>query len=383
MKVAMKSLVSLDEFRAAAREDHALKATVQRLATGDATEVEGKSRTLRFCFSDGSVDRAGDRIDPKGWELDAFNKNPVALWAHDSWSPPIGRASGVGPIGKRLMGDIEFAGAEIYPFADTIYLLSKGGFINAVSVGFNPLEWTFVNDADRPYGIDFKRQELLEISVCPVPCNSNALAEARSKGIDTRPIVEWAEKVLDLGGSAPIAKIELEALRKQASDKPGVRYYLTGGKSLTASQAATIKGQFDDWLAGGATNLLILEGGLELKSIGKDDAAPTCSRAKDKDCGMLDPAECAIHRDMTEAEKAAAIHKAGRRISASNIDALNKAMDHIKSVVESNASAEEDDPATDPAETPAAETEPVVIEDESKSALRESAKATLAAARAI
>lgn len=374
----MDKLTSLDDFRAAARGGAALPTSVQRLATGPATEVDGKVRTLRFCFSDGTVDRAGDSINPKGWDLDAFNKNPVVLWAHDSWSPPIGRASNVGAIGKRLMGDVEFASADAYPFAETIFQLTKGGFINAGSVGFNPLEWTFVNEPDRPYGIDFKRQELLEYSVCPVPCNSNALVEARAKGIDTRPMVEWAEKVLDQGGSIIIPRTELEGLRAKAMERPARRYFLTGGKSLTASQLASVKGNFDDWVSGeGKDSLLLPEGvGFEIQVDKTDAPTPTCGNAKDQECGMIDPAQCAMHNYLDEGAKAAHAVKAGRRISAANTASLNKAVEHIQSVLDSNEPAEE----TPAPETPAAEVVDTIVDP--KAAARESAKATLAAARA-
>jgi HK97 family phage prohead protease len=196
-----RKLLSTADFKLLAQSGGRPDGLVARLSTDPITEVSGKARTLRFCFSDGSVDRAGDTIDPKGWQLSEFNRNPIALWAHDSAAPPIGRASNVAVVGKRLMGDIEFAPAETYEFADTIYKLLKGKFLSAVSVGFNPLDWTFAEDKSRPYGIDFKRQELMEISVCPVPCNANALVEARAAGINTRLIAEWAEKVLDTGGS--------------------------------------------------------------------------------------------------------------------------------------------------------------------------------------
>jgi HK97 family phage prohead protease len=342
----MKDTFSTDEFRTAARAGAPPAGAILRLATGEATEVEGKSRTLRFCFSDGSIDRAGDSIDPKGWELASFNKNPVALWCHDSWSPPIGRASGVGPVGKRLMGDIEFASAEVYPFADTIYQLTKNKFINAVSVGFNPLEWTFVNEADRPYGIDFKRQELLEISPCPVPCNANALIEARAKGIDTRPLIGWAEKILDEGGSVLISETELDALRKSAGETAPVRYYLTGGKALTAPAVVEIKSQFDTWISGDGKDLFVLPDGLELKAVGKDEVAD--------------------------------VAKSGRKISAKNIEALTKAADHIKTVIDSNEPDEVEDPAM--VDDPAPEVVETVVDG--KTARRESARATLAAARA-
>ena len=60
----------------------------------------------------------------------------------------------------------------------------KGGFVNSVSVGFQPIEWTLAKDKARPGGIDFKKQKLLEISVVPIPANENAIALARAAGID-------------------------------------------------------------------------------------------------------------------------------------------------------------------------------------------------------
>src|ERR1700730_7574412 len=101
-----RKLLTVDEFRASAKTGTKPEGMVFRVAVGDPVADEG--RKIRFLFSDGTVDRSGDSIDPKGWEIEAFTDNPVALWAHDSLSPPIGRASNVGPSGNALMGDIEF-----------------------------------------------------------------------------------------------------------------------------------------------------------------------------------------------------------------------------------------------------------------------------------
>lgn len=40
------------------------------------------------------------------------------------------------------------------------------------------------------------RAELLEYSIVPIPANPRALILARSKGINVKPIAEWAEKAL-------------------------------------------------------------------------------------------------------------------------------------------------------------------------------------------
>jgi HK97 family phage prohead protease len=141
---------------------------------------------VSFCLSDGSVDRMGDTIAADGWVLDGYRQNPVVLWAHDALSPPIGRMHNLRVAAGRLLGDVEFADAELSPFADEIFGLIKGGFIRAGSVGFLPLDYAFSRDPSRSYGIDFKRQELLEFSVVPVPANANALVQASAAASRSR-----------------------------------------------------------------------------------------------------------------------------------------------------------------------------------------------------
>jgi HK97 family phage prohead protease len=179
----MRKFVDRHHFRELAQRGDAagvgvrLPASVLRAGSGD------PSRIVQFVLSDGSGDRMGDRIDPAGWDLSAYRKNPVVLWAHDALAPPIGRMHNIFSDGTRLIGDVEFATAEVYPFAATICRMVKTGYINAGSVGFAPLEYSLANDRDRPLGIDFHRQELLEFSIVPVPANQNALAQACAKGV--------------------------------------------------------------------------------------------------------------------------------------------------------------------------------------------------------
>jgi HK97 family phage prohead protease len=172
--------VDQDRFRELAGRGNATGAVVERLGSV-ARAADDDSRVVTFVFSDGTVDRMGDKINPYGWELGGFRKNPVCLWAHLSTEPPIGRVVRTFVSGDRLMGNIQFASAETYPFADTIYRLVQEKFINAVSVGFMPILWDWADGADRRGGIDFEKQELLEISVVPIPANVNALIEARTK----------------------------------------------------------------------------------------------------------------------------------------------------------------------------------------------------------
>lgn len=188
---------------------------------GQIIKAEGDSdenRKRSFILSDKSVDRDNDTIDPNGWELGQFQKNGAVLWAHDSHQLPIAKPSNTRVEDEKLLGDGEFATAEEYAFADTVFRLISGGFLKGVSVGFMPIEWTF--DEQRG-GIDFIKQTLLEWSVVPVGSNPNAMdADAKSKGYDLAPIVEWGQKWLDRDDSVAEAiadEDEVSALCKSLS----------------------------------------------------------------------------------------------------------------------------------------------------------------------
>jgi HK97 family phage prohead protease len=145
------------------------------IASAGVRAVDQKARTATFVFSDESIDRSGDRIMASGWQLRDFQRNPVALFGHNSGELPIGRAINVHIAGPRLIGSIFFAPAETSPFADKVFRMVVGGFVSAVSVGFLPIQYRWAQDPARPAGIDFLRQSLLEISVVTVPANQGAL----------------------------------------------------------------------------------------------------------------------------------------------------------------------------------------------------------------
>ncbi len=141
-------------------------------------KADGQDRTMGFTISTNAIDRDMDTIDPAGWDLRAYTKNPVVLWAHDYSSLPIGKAVEVTKDASRLRARAEFAKHD---FASTVLQLLTDGFLKATSVGFRPLKFT--HNTERG-GVDFQEQELLEFSIVPVPANPEALIEARLKGID-------------------------------------------------------------------------------------------------------------------------------------------------------------------------------------------------------
>lgn len=212
---------SIDEFRQAAKGAEEPFADARVRASFD-TEVkagEGDSRTLTFTISSSSVDRMGDTIAIDGWKLDAFRKNPVVLWAHDSESLPVAKAAKLWVESQKLKAETEFTPLGMARFNDTVFDMYKQGFLSATSVGFMPLRYAFTEDPSRRFGIDFIEQELLEFSCVCVPANADALIEGKAAGIDIAPMLDWAEdQIKRSGDNARIMKLAEGVLGSGADD---------------------------------------------------------------------------------------------------------------------------------------------------------------------
>lgn len=133
-----------------------------------------------FVLSDGSLDRHGTRINPDGWELAAFKRNPIALFGH-SGGFPVGRWENVRAESGKLMGRLVLAAQGTSQRIDELRALVEQGILRAVSVGFSVLEYGKPGKDQH----DFQKQELLEVSLVSVPSNTNALAIAR--GLNLSP----------------------------------------------------------------------------------------------------------------------------------------------------------------------------------------------------
>jgi hypothetical protein len=170
-------------------------------------KIDEASRQITFTISTAGRDRDGDIISQEGWDLKNYIENPVVLWAHDGSQPPIARAlpESVKVIGGRLMATAKFATKDEYPFADTIFQLYKGGYLNATSVGFAPTEMELIEgETPGEVGFKFLKQTLLEYSAVPIPSNPEALVVARGAGIDVSPCEKWIEQILDEHGGGSV-----------------------------------------------------------------------------------------------------------------------------------------------------------------------------------
>jgi len=142
--------------------------------------------TFDFIGSDSSVDRDGEIIEVKGWDLKQFNRNPVILFGHQHGIPAIARAKkAVIENGKLMIKGIRFAKRGIHKLADTVHDLVVDKIMNMGSVGFIAHDREFVH-RDEATGkkpkasIITKKAELHEFSMVNVGSNRNAF---RVKGL--------------------------------------------------------------------------------------------------------------------------------------------------------------------------------------------------------
>ena len=156
--------------------------TVRKTVAGKAAD------SMSFVLSDATRDRYGDIIEPDGWELAWFRRNPIALFNHNPNSP-IGTWKNVRVEDGRLMAELQPAKRGTSARIDEIISLVQQNILPATSVGFRALSEPQPLDPDKPWeGSRYTRQELLETSVVSVPANPAALQVARSLGISERTL---------------------------------------------------------------------------------------------------------------------------------------------------------------------------------------------------
>lgn len=154
------------------------------------TVTQSASDPYEFVMSTESVDRVGDIIVAKGWDLSEFKLNPVALFMHDK-TQPIGTWENVKVVGKQLVGKLKLLEGGKLGRIDEIRQLLEARIIRACSVGFIPLEKEPVSkDADQFWGpFRYLKSKLLECSVVSVPANAEALMRSMGISEETRQLV--------------------------------------------------------------------------------------------------------------------------------------------------------------------------------------------------
>jgi HK97 family phage prohead protease len=129
------------------------------------------------------LDRFEERIDPQGWDFKRYMDNPVVEWAHMYNIPAIGKIEGLAADGDGLHGLVFFNDKSFDVFGWSIGERVKAGVIRAGSVGFRVIEIEIPSKDDSKDGTSliFRKQELLEFSICNVPANPFALTKSNEQ----------------------------------------------------------------------------------------------------------------------------------------------------------------------------------------------------------
>lgn len=137
-------------------------------------------------------DRSKELLDPKSWKLDNYKKNPIILFDHgqDTYfgSMPIGKAVTIEPRDDGLYAKVKISDSKTERLT-AIRDLVEEGILKTFSVGFKPGESS--SDGD---GKVIKNNELLEISVVPIPMHQDALGSLSLSEKRTKLAKKWVKK---------------------------------------------------------------------------------------------------------------------------------------------------------------------------------------------
>jgi HK97 family phage prohead protease len=233
-------LVGQQQFHAAARDGHARNVAVA-MPSATVRRTADPSGLYPWTMSNNGVDRYKDSISSTGWKTENFMRagGPVQF-AHSTTDPGIGGVRWITSDAISLRGGIEPADHE---FARAVWGLVDAGMMKGGSVGFIPLRWQYSDDPARKGGINFPEQELVEFSLTPVPALPSALLQARSIGIDTRPLARWAERALDCGNTI-LSRGALQRLREQAREPPRVTNLSARRRERDLARAREIEARY-------------------------------------------------------------------------------------------------------------------------------------------
>ncbi len=139
-----------------------------------------------------NADRDHDHVIPEGMDATAFMRAPVLMWSHggsDRYAAlPIGTVTSLNVTpGQGITASWKWL--ENDPWADRVKNAWEQGVVRGTSIGFRPTKM----EPNAQGGVDHLAWELLELSVCPIPANPEAVRTLKALGLmddEPEPIVE-------------------------------------------------------------------------------------------------------------------------------------------------------------------------------------------------
>jgi len=141
--------------------------------------ADAEKRQITAMITTPKPDRAGDIVMPLGCDAGGFLRSATVLFNHDQ-AQPVARCTGLDIKADGIRATATFPPAGTSQISDEVFALIKARTLNAISIGFRPIEATPIKSGGTITGMRFDTWELLEWSVVSVPCNPQALIEQRS-----------------------------------------------------------------------------------------------------------------------------------------------------------------------------------------------------------
>jgi HK97 family phage prohead protease len=167
---------------------------VTKLFNTKATSIDETTKTAIFTISDDGEDRMGEIVDQKSWNFKDYLKNPIVLFGHDPSKPEyvLGSAQSVDVAedGSSTQATLKFD-TGFNKKATLVYNQIKAGTLRCVSVGF--INHTEEVKDGTPVLSD---NDLLEISIVPIPANPRAVALALKEGTISKKDATWLMDVM-------------------------------------------------------------------------------------------------------------------------------------------------------------------------------------------
>jgi HK97 family phage prohead protease len=177
--------------------------------------VDEDKRVIRGVATTPTVDRVGDIIDPLGVKF----SNPMAfLWQHKH-DQPIGECRFSKPTKDGIDFEARIASTDepgtLKDRLDEAWQSIKLGLVKAVSIGFRPIEYAFMENG----GIRYSEAEVYELSAVTIPANSDALittiksldAAARHEAGVPDPEIPATPEPAATGKKIPVVKLDVPA----------------------------------------------------------------------------------------------------------------------------------------------------------------------------
>lgn len=184
--------------------------------------LDNERRTFKGWATTPAVDRMSDTINPLGAKF----KNPLVLLHQHDHNMPIGSVKFSKPTEKGIEFEAEIPmineAGPLKDRLDTAWGEIKHGLVRAVSIGFRPIKYSFMDDG----GIDFQEIEIFELSSVSIPANATAIINA-VKSMDGGPLsIEAIQRIKSMDHGGRIDGPVRLSVRK-ASASPASRGFVT------------------------------------------------------------------------------------------------------------------------------------------------------------